>query len=283
MRHTICKLGILILVTAAATVIGLMPKSALAVDQELAAQASIVFRGTVQQIGNTTLAALPPSADASVVTVDKVMRKPHAVVLDAGDRITVLSDVTATFQTGEQAVFFTRGELFGNSLAVRVLGVDKTANMVATSGDVSNGSNMAERISTAQVEQALQGAAAVFVGEVKEIRLPTAPALRAAPRRVTEHDPEWREAVVQVTSAIKGVKADQQIVVRFSASRDVAWYRAPKLTVGQMSTFLLKPDTTTGAPMASLAGQQVHAYQALAEGSVLSPDAAGEVRSMLHQ
>jgi len=59
---------------------------------------------------------------------------------------------------------------------------------------------------------------------------------------VTEHDPQWREAVVLVTAVHKGRRVPRSIRVRFPASTDVAWARAPKLHAGQQGTFLLKRD-----------------------------------------
>lgn len=59
---------------------------------------------------------------------------------------------------------------------------------------------------------------------------------------ITEHDPQWREAVVEVTAVHKGRRVPRSIRVRFPASTDVAWARAPKLHAGQQGTFLLKRD-----------------------------------------
>jgi hypothetical protein len=59
---------------------------------------------------------------------------------------------------------------------------------------------------------------------------------------ITEHDPQWREAVVQVTAVHKGRRVPRSIRVRFPASTDVAWARSPKLHAGQQGTFLLKRD-----------------------------------------
>lgn len=90
-------------------------------------------------------------------------------------------------------------------------------------------------------------------------------AVRPGPHRgpITEHDPDWQEAIIRVESWIKGVQANQDIVVRFPGSLDVAWYEAPKLKVGQEGTFFLRKDKITGLPKAILGNYEVDAYTAL--------------------
>ena len=56
---------------------------------------------------------------------------------------------------------------------------------------------------------------------------------------VSEHDPRWREAVVEVDDVHKGVHKKKQVVVRFPASTDVMWYGAPKFHPGQQGYFML--------------------------------------------
>ena len=83
----------------------------------------------------------------------------------------------------------------------------------------------------------------VVSGRVGKLRTP----VPRAPHRkmqlpITEHDPQWCEAVVEVTAVHKGRRVPRSIRVRFPASTDVAWARAPKLHAGQQGTFLLKRD-----------------------------------------
>ena len=83
----------------------------------------------------------------------------------------------------------------------------------------------------------------VVSGRVGEVRAdaPRGPR-RKVPLPITEHDPQWREAIVEVTAVHKGRRVPRSIRVRFPASTDVAWARAPKLHAGQHGTFLLKRD-----------------------------------------
>jgi hypothetical protein len=100
-------------------------------------------------------------------------------------------------------------------------------------------------------------------------------------RRITEHNPDWQEAVITVDSMIKG-PASARVVVRFPGSLDIAWHRLPKFTAGQTGTFLLHKDTMSGAPHAMMAGRQVTAYIAPAATDILSAADAARVRALVH-
>src|SRR5215470_15955180 len=85
-------------------------------------QSSIVFAGTVSQLGATSFAQVPKSAQTIVVRVDAVVRKPSAVSLKKGDSVTVEVKDPAAFREGAQATFYTEGWIFGSGVAVRELG-----------------------------------------------------------------------------------------------------------------------------------------------------------------
>ena len=61
---------------------------------------------------------------------------------------------------------------------------------------------------------------------------------------VSEHDPQWSEATIQVSEVIKGDLRDKTVTVIFPASRDVAWYLVPKLAAGQRGVWLLSREPT---------------------------------------
>jgi hypothetical protein len=94
------------------------------------------------------------------------------------------------------------------------------------------------------LQQHLAEADAVIAGTVTGVTLPEqevrrlTAAAEGVGRPVTEHDPDWREATIQVGSVEKG-DVPQQTTVLFPASMDVAWYRAPKLHAGQKGVFVL--------------------------------------------
>ncbi len=88
----------------------------------LVKQSSIVFAGTVSQLGATSFAGVPKSAQTVVVRVDSVLKKPSAVSLKKGDNVTVELKDPSAFQQGTQATFYTEGWIFGSGVAVKELG-----------------------------------------------------------------------------------------------------------------------------------------------------------------
>src|SRR5260370_4333042 len=88
----------------------------------LAKQSSIVFDGTVSQLGATSFAGVPKSAQTIVVRVDSVLKKPPAVSLKKGDNVTVEVKDPSAFRDGTQATFYTDGWIFGSGVAVKELG-----------------------------------------------------------------------------------------------------------------------------------------------------------------
>src|SRR5438128_11452041 len=88
----------------------------------LAKQSSIVFSGTVSQLGAVSFAGVPQSTQTIVVRVDSVLKKPPAVSLKKGDNVTVELKDPSAFQQGTQATFYTEGWIFGSGVAVKELG-----------------------------------------------------------------------------------------------------------------------------------------------------------------
>jgi hypothetical protein len=79
-------------------------------------------------------------------------------------------------------------------------------------------------------------ARAVVVGEVAETR----PVGQTEQPPTSEHDPQWKTAVVVVERCEKGdVKEGQRVTVAYPSSRDVMWFRAPKPEPGDRAVFLL--------------------------------------------
>ena len=62
------------------------------------------------------------------------------------------------------------------------------------------------------------------------------------PRVMSEHAPLWQRATVQVAKVAKGDRSLRTVEVRFPGSDDVAWVGAPRFTVGEQATLLLRRD-----------------------------------------
>lgn len=245
----------------------------------LADQSSIIFAGTVSQLAATSFADVPKSAQTIVVRVDAVLKKPAAVSLKKGDSVTVEVKDPSAFQSGTQATFYTDGWIFGSGVAVKELGheIGPPRSGVSTAGRVST----QEEISDKDLRNRLNEADFVVIGRVTDVHRWAAPK-SAKTYRVTEHDPDWHEAVVEIQSVLKGGQLKgNKVVVRFPGRNDVAWVRSPKFAKNQQGIFCLNKDQITGAPTSKVGGRQVNVYTCLGHGDSLPMKDAPRVRALL--
>jgi hypothetical protein len=253
----------------------------------LAKQSSIVFSGTVSQLGATSFADVPKSAQTLVVHVDSVLKKPSAVSLKKGDNVTVEVKDPSAFQEGMQAVFYTDGWIFGSGVAVKELGHEigpgssETAKSVIASE--REHAPTQQEISDQELRDRLNAADFVVVGRVTDVHRWNVPKSKSgAPYRVTEHDPDWHEAVVEIQSVLKGGKVKgNKIIVRFPQRNDVAWVHSPKFEKNQRGIFCLNRDQVSGVPTSKLGGKQVSVYTCLGHGDSLPMSEEARVRSIL--
>ena len=234
----------LVRVVAAAAVTALvMPIPGMAQDETakaLAERSAIVLAGKVVRVN----ASLDPMQPASPRTVVIQVSRTYSGAEIAGDQTgrnvtIVLSSTAKPMQVGTEALFFGNPRFMGTTLTIASEG-ELIANAAALSADVTGGAQMQrdqplrERIATA---------ARVFRGRVESER-PVAPAAAlAAPAPAqqppSEHDPEWHVASVRVVANLQGGGEQSQVVnVMFPASRDIVWFSAPKLAVGQEAIFI---------------------------------------------
>jgi hypothetical protein len=249
----------------------------------LVKQSDIIFIGTVTQVGAVAVPEVPASDRTVVVHVDQVLEKPAAVALGAGDSVTVQTAQPGSLKPGSQATFYTTGWIFGQGVAVREVGHEAGHSPVVAAIQQEAVARARLEMNDAELKAHIQKAAMVVAGRVEQVRpaeLGAAPARRT---RISEHDPQWQEAIIQVQDGIKGAQAGEQVVVRFPTSLDVAWVGTPKFTVGQEGTFLLHKDSTTGSPNAMIGGRSVPAYTALHKVDVLSKQDATRVRGLMRK
>jgi hypothetical protein len=254
-------------------------------NQALVKQASIIFAGTVSQVGATSFAGVPKSAQTIVVRVDSILKKPAAVSLKKGDNVTVEVTDPAAFRDGTQATFYADGWIFGSGVAVKELGHEILPSG-ATSGAAGTAEKTLGELQQEIIDQDLQRRVAtadyVVVGRITDVHQWTIPKSAAARYHTTEHSPNWHEAVLQIQSILKGAKIKgNKMIVRFPQSRDVAWVNAPKFEKEQQGIFILQKDEVSGYATASLGGYKVDAYTCLKPGDWLPITEEARVRSLL--
>ena len=251
----------------------------------LTSKSSIIFSGTVSQLAASSFADVPKSAQTIVVKVDSIEKKPAAVSLKRGDSVTVEVKDPSAFQEGTRATFYTDGWIFGSGVAVKELGHELGAAAesapVTTAGKPSGQGQ--DQFSDQELLDRMKASDFVVVGRVTDVRKWNAPKPKSgAPSRVTEHDPDWHEAVVEVQSVLKGGKVKgNKVIVRFPSRNDVAWVNSPKFEKNQRAIFCLNHDQATGAPATKYGGQQMNVYTCLNHGDALPISEEARVRSLL--
>jgi len=276
------------LVLAAALLLTLttLPASGQTSRAEFLKKSSIVFIGTVAEVGAVSFPGVPASSRTVVFHVDALLEKPVSVSITQGDKVTVEVKDPALFRKGVQATLYTNGWIFGEGLAVREVGHEIwTAQLKAVEPSQMRKelTKIRKELRDAELRARIQAVDLVLVGRVVEVHPGTIAAVGGPPMPITEHDPDWQEAVIRVESWIKGEQANEEIVVRFPGSLDVAWYGVPKFKEGQEGTFLLQKDQVSGIPKAMLAGAEVNAYTASDIHDVLPKEEAQRVRALTEQ
>lgn len=209
--------------------------------EELAQQSRFAFRGTVQRLRATTIPGLEATDRTVVVRVDEVIHAPEALGDWTGKEITVQLGSRERVRAGEEAIFFTNGWLYGESIAVTSVG-HRPIGRAARALSVQAGDPV-QTLADRDLRARIASADLIVSGKVTAVRLPGGVAQMAADASpagpISEHDPHWQEAVIQVRSVEKGADPGQTTVVTFPSSTDVAWYRAPKFHPGDEGVFIL--------------------------------------------
>ena len=240
-------------------------------ETALARRARLIFLGTVLRLNAATIREIEDKRRTVVARLDEIEKGPPMMAAHVGREITVKLATGEKARAGERVRFFANGWIFGESIAVESVGHTRLEpsrmTRVTAAASRHDAPSVKRRFETSDLEERLDGADVVVRGRVLGGQLPgsaravaRAAAAESAPARpISEHDPEWRDAIVQVESVDKGAPRKNQIVVRFPASDDVRWHRAPKFTPGQEGTFILR----RAAPPAR-AGRAVRGVRALA-------------------
>jgi hypothetical protein len=211
-------------------------------------KATFTFKGTIKKLQSATMKEVPVTPRTVVVTVDQIIEAPPDLAGYDGQDITVQLSGRQKVNVGQDMIFHTTGWMYGESIAVRSLSQEAVKS--SHTALLRSGVDPIERSAQREKREHFDRADLVVSGKVVAVRLPayksesakgvSVPAstkTRIGP--ITEHDPKWREAVIQVDEVHKGSHKKKQVVVRFPASEDVMWYGAPKFHPGQHGFFML--------------------------------------------
>lgn len=227
-------------------------------DREAMQKASVTFIGTVVKTNAVTFPEVQRSQNTLVTRIDQLLDRPATIPIKNGDEITVFVPEPAALPEGIQAVFYADGWILGKGVALRL--VAHTPVMPDEAGAVRTQAlqrfqEIQQEIAAQQLAARIDSADVIVLAKVTSVRLAT-----EGERFISEHDPQWQEALVVVRTAIKGATEGEQLVVRFPGSNDVAYYRIPKLKPGDEQIIFAVKDRFSGLPPAQLAGKAIETY-----------------------
>jgi hypothetical protein len=252
---------------------------------------AFVFKGTVKKIGSATMKQVPISDHTAIVRVEQVLEAPKSFAHYEGQDITVELAGRKTVKAGDEFVFRANSWIFGDSVAVRSVTQERVTKGHETV--LKRGGDPTEHFKTRQLQEDLDDADLIVSGTVTAVTVPPQAehvrALDAPPAGgpVSEHDPKWRQAVVQVDETQKGSHDSRQVTVLFPASTDVRWYKAPKFQAGQKGVFVLhktKIKTEEHHELRGLApeeGAEVEVYTALHPADVQPLKQQAAIKAMI--
>jgi hypothetical protein len=206
-------------------------------------QPTFVFEGTVRRLNSATMKDVPIDRRTAVVNVDRTIEAPPDLTGYDGRDITVRLSGRRRVRARQRMIFHATGWIHGDSVAVQSLEEEPVTRGATVRGGAGD---PVERGARGRTRGDVDAADLVVDGKVVTVRLPresTRGRARAGGKTagpISEHDPQWREAVIQVDKVLKGAPGQKQIVVRFPASSDVLWHDTPKLHPGQEGQFILR-------------------------------------------
>lgn len=210
--------------------------------EESASQSHFIFKGTVTKINAATLPQVRPTARTIIVKVEEVVHAPPPILGDyKGKEVTIQLNRPGAVRTGQQFVFFTTSWMFGSSIALRE--IDRRQSHADISVTRSRVSEVHAKFAEDRLQNRLNDAELVVSGRVSAVR-PAPDDIRR--QSISEYDPHWWEAVIQIETVLKGQINERSLVVLFPSSRDVMWERAPKFREGQEGTWVLRREIVRG-------------------------------------
>ncbi len=199
-------------------------------------QSPFIFEGTVQTLNAATV-EVPDSSNLLVVKVDEIISSTKDFDHLKGQNITIETDKLAEYSQGQAKVFVTEPWIFGQSVAVRDKGTFKAKDDPGFVDRVkAEVQDVNEQVETKILKAQLKTAEVIFSGEVVEVNEITP----ANNNIASEHYPQWAEAKIRVTEALKGLPPVQrEVSIVFSNSIDIMWYNSPKFRSQDQGTWIL--------------------------------------------
>lgn len=228
--------------------------------------AVFVFQGTVLKTKSANLRAVTDKERTVVARVDAIIKSPEAIVDFATHEITIKLAKGERVRKDQTAVFYTVGWIFGENLAVQSLGHEPVKRTLAAAAAIENADPVAE-VKYAEIRDCAAATSVIIrgkviaVGDVEQPDLSMTDSDSRLTRPISEHEPMWTEAIVEVHKVHKGQAKKKRVVIRFPSSDDVQWSHAPKFKVGQEGIFMLHPDIVSQLPNVGAAAKALNSKE----------------------
>jgi hypothetical protein len=205
-----------------------------AIDEQLRTS-QFVVAGSVAKVGATTMPIDPTVPNVGVFKIDEILHGPKELGGFAGREITVVFRDSGNVDAGDRLVLFATSWLYGDSLVVLEVGRMEDRERTAMRKELDEAR---QRLVDERLRVRIDLAQLVIVGKVAK----TTPAPKYQGRTpITEHDPDWWEAVIKLESVEKG-QHEGPATILFPKSVDVAWSQSPKFQPGQDGVWILQRD-----------------------------------------
>lgn len=222
---------------------------------KLMEQAKFVFSGTVQAVKEATLPDID-TKNTLIVQVDAIHETPEMFQSLTGQKITVKFDRLPKLNVGDSRIFYTNGWIFGQTIGVTALRIDTEA-VVLGSNPTNKVMQAKNNVLDKNLKKRLDSADLAVSGWISK----TAQAA-IKPDFISEHNPDWHEATIEVESVEKGDKKTKQVKVLFPQSDDVRWYNVRKYSEGEEGIWLLQKGKEQSAE-----GIQAKVFGSIPEGN----------------
>lgn len=211
--------------------------------RRLVQDAAFVLHGTIESVGESLVAGIPPSERTISLRVDEVLAAPDDARPAPGLVVTVEMATKPAQKPGDRLTVFANAVTFGATLGLVEVASD-AGEPRPLAGQLDNARFAVQE---AAVSARLESADMVVAGEVVGLE-----AVQTDTPRLSEHAPAWWEATIAVSEVIKGSTRRRTVKMRYPTSQDVMWKDAPQPRAGQTGVFILRKGAAPDLPKASM-------------------------------
>lgn len=239
--------------------------------EKLSQKADFVFDGTVKEVTGKTAS----------VTIDAVHNGTEVLRGFEGQDIAVKLSGSLKLKAGQNATFFTNPTVFGDTLEVQSLGEVPSEGGGLHLAGMTSGADPVQSKKDGDTNARFDDSDLVVSGRVISVSLPPEDQEDSGAGQLSEHDPLWRDATIQIDAVHKGTHSGKTIIVRFPSSEDIKWNASPKLHVGQEGYFMLHKDEIKSRRVIGGATQSTAAYTALSPLDFQTSDQEGGIKKFI--